>query len=144
MIGKDKNPIIRRGGDLLNISYGEVKQYVADMKAGVQAGWYRIARNRKRQANADLYRDYVIDEEKTRNILLDLTTEDFCEVLQNEHAGFEHECLYVFGKEVRLLQRFGMEAETVPLYIKFNKLADRFVIVISFHKQEYPLTYAFR
>lgn len=63
----------------MNISYEEVKQYVADIKAAVQAGWYRIVKNRKRQANTDLYRDYVIDEEKTRNILLDLTAEDFCE-----------------------------------------------------------------
>ena len=30
------------------------------------------------------------------------------------------------------------------LYIKFNKLENCFVIVISFHEQKYPLTYYFR
>lgn len=47
-------------------------------------------------------------------------------------------------KEVKLLQRFVAEEETVPLYIKFNKLENQLVIVISFHKQVYPLTYAFK
>ena len=34
--------------------------------------------------------------------------------------------------------------KTVSLYIKFNKLENCFVIVISFHEQKYPLTYYFR
>lgn len=36
------------------------------------------------------------------------------------------------------------KAKTVSLYIKFNKLENCFVIVISFHEQNYPLTYYFR
>lgn len=129
---------------MLDISYEEVKRYVTELKMAVQSGLYKIARNRKRQANLDLFRDYVINEEKARDILLSLSVDDFCTVLQNEHEGFEHERLFVFGKNVKLLQRFGMEEEVVSLYIKLNKLADNFIIVISFHKQEYPLTYAFR
>lgn len=74
---------------------------------------------------------------------MSLTTEDFCKIVRNEHIGFEHELLYIFGKDVKLLQRFGTEEEMVSLYIKFNKLENQFVIVISFHKQTYPLTYAF-
>ena len=38
----------------------------------------------------------------------------------------------------------GTEEKTVSLYIKFNKLENCFVIVISFHEQKYPLTYYFR
>ena len=30
------------------------------------------------------------------------------------------------------------------MYIKFNKLANFYVIVISFHKQDYPLVYKFK
>ena len=55
--------------------------------------------------------------------------------------GFEHEKLYVFGKDVIPLERNGTEEKTVPLYIKFNKLENCFVIGISFHEQKYPLTY---
>lgn len=125
-------------------SFDEIKKYLTKVKAAVNAGNYRIERNRRRQANLALYKDYVIDEAKSKEIILSLTPYDFCEVLQNEHKGFEHELLYVFGKDVELLQRFGPEEETVSLYIKFNKLENQFVIVISFHKQAYPLSYAFK
>ena len=69
---------------------------------------------------------------------------DFSEIRHNTHRGFEHELLYVFGKDVKLLQRFGSSEEQVSLYIKFNKLESRYVIVISFHKQNYPLNYMFK
>ena len=69
---------------------------------------------------------------------------DFSEILQNEHKGYEHERLYVFGKDVTLLERTGTEERAVSLYIKFNKLESSFVIVISFHEQKYPLTYFFK
>lgn len=88
--------------------------------------------------------DYVIDEAKAKEIILSLTVIDFSEILQNEHRGYEHEKLYVFGKDVTLLERNGTEEKTVSLYIKFNKLENCFVIVISFHEQKHPLTYYFR
>ena len=69
---------------------------------------------------------------------------DFSEILQNEHKRYGHERLYVFGKDVILLERNGTEEKTVPLYIKFNKLENCFVIVISFHEQKYPVTYYFK
>ena len=86
----------------------------------------------------------MIDEAKAKEIILDLGVMDFSEILQNEHKGFEHERLYVFGKDVILLERNGTEEKTVSLYIKFNKLENAFVIIISSHKQKYPLTYYFK
>ena len=88
--------------------------------------------------------DYVIDEAKAKEIILSLTAMDFSEILQNEHKGYEYEKLYVFGKDVTLLERNGTEEKIVSLYIKFNKLENCFVIIISFHEQKYPLTYYFR
>lgn len=88
--------------------------------------------------------NYVIDETIAKDILLGLEATDFSEILQNEHKGYEHELLYVFGKDVKLLNRFCSEEEQVSLYIKFNKLESLYVIVISFHKQKYPLNYKFR
>ena len=88
--------------------------------------------------------DYVIDEAKVKEVILDLKPQDFSTILQNEHKGFEHEKLYVFGKDIILLERNGTEEKTVSLYIKFNKLENCFVIVISFHEQKYPLTYYFK
>lgn len=125
-------------------SFEEIEKYLTEVKAAIRAGNFKIERNQKRRANLALYRDYVIDERKSKEILLQLTAYDFSQVLQNEHEGFRHEWLYVFGKDVKLLQRFGTEEEIVSLYIKFNKLENQLVIVISFHKQAYPLTYAFK
>ncbi len=122
----------------------EIEQYLAEVKKAVESDRYRIERNPRRQDNIDLFLDYIIDEAKAKEILLSLTVLDFSAILQNEHKGFEHERLYVFGKDVILLERNGTEEKTVPLYIKFNKLENCFVIVISFHKQKYPLTYYFR
>jgi hypothetical protein len=62
--------------------------------------------------------DYVIDETKAKEIILSLTVMDFSEILQNEHKGFEHEKLYVFGKDVTLLERNGTEEKSA--YILFQ------------------------
>jgi len=78
------------------------------------------------------------------NIILNLNVMDFSDAVPNEHAGFEHETLYIFGKEVLLIERYGTAEKLVPLYIKFNKLDNEFVIVISFHEQRHPLTYYFK
>ena len=34
--------------------------------------------------------------------------------------------------------------KVVGLYIKFNKLENKYVIVVSFHEQKHPLTYYFK
>lgn len=128
----------------MNIKMGEIEQYLFEMKAAVENDRYRIERNTKRQDNINLFLDYIIDEAKAKEIILSLTVKDFSQILQNDHKGYEHERLYVFGKDVFLLERNGTKERKVSLYIKFNKLENCFVIVISFHEQKYPLTYYFR
>lgn len=128
----------------MNINQRDIEQYLSDVRDAVEKDHYRIERNSKRQDNINLFLDYVIDEAKAKEIILSLKVTDFSEILQNEHKGFEHENLYVFGKDVTLLERNGTEEKTVSLYIKFNKLESCFLIVISFHEQKYPLKYYFR
>ena len=146
MIEKLKNRITKSTEDkILNINKKEIEQYLSEVKEAVENDRYRLDRNARRQDNINLFLNYVIDEaKKAKKILLSLTAIDFSEILQNEHKGFEHERLYVFGKDVILLERNGTEEKTVSLYIKFNKLENCFVIVISFHEQKYPLTYYFK
>lgn len=122
----------------------DIEQYLSELKEAVGNNRYRLDRNARRQDNINLFIDYVIDEAKAKEIILSLTVMDFSEILQNEHVGYEHERLYVFGKDVKLLERNGTDEKTVSLYIKFNKLDNCFVIVISFHEQKYPLTYYFK
>lgn len=128
----------------MNVTIEDVEMYLEDVKEAINAGRYRIAMNENRQDNWDLFVDYVISEEQRKQILLSLEAADFSEIRHNTHKGYEHELLYVFGKDVKLLNRFGSEEEQVSLYIKFNKLESLYVIVISFHKQKYPLNYKFR
>ena len=128
----------------MNVTIEDVEMYLEDVKEAINAGRYRIAMNENRQDNRDLFVDYVISEEQRKQILLSLEAADFSEIRHNTHKGYEQELLYVFGKDVKLLNRFGSEEEQVSLYIKFNKLESLYVIVISFHKQKYPLNYKFR
>ena len=128
----------------LGIDKKDIEQYLFELKEAVGKDRYRIDRNARRQGNINLFLDYIIDEAKAKEIILNLTVMDFSKVLQNEHVGYEHERLYVFGKDVNLLERNGTKKKAVPLYIKFNKLKDCFVIVVSFHEQKHPLTYCFK
>ena len=91
-----------------------------------------------------IYIDYVFTEADARNVILSLTADDFSEAVQNDHPQHSEEILYIFGKDVKLLPRYGGAEELVSLYIKFNKLTNQYLIVISFHKQEYPMTYKFK
>lgn len=128
--------------DKLKITKAEIAKYLREVKLAVRQNRYTISKNR--QKNNDLFITYVLSEEKAKKILLSLKITDFSERLQNHHPGYEHEQLYVFGKDVMLLQRFGNAATLVSLYIKFNKLKNCYVIVISFHEQEYPMQYYFK
>lgn len=144
MIEKNKKAIIKGGGRDVNVTIEDVEMYLEDVKEAINAGRYRIAMNENRQDNQHLFVEYVISEKQRKQILLSLEAADFSEIKHNTHKGYEHELLYVFGKDVKLLNRFGSEEEQVSLYIKFNKLESLYVIVIPFHKQKYPLNYKFR
>lgn len=123
------------------ITKENVECYLADVKDAVRANRYVVS---ARPVNEELFDDYVFDEERQKEILLDLCVDDFCEAVPNEHSDYSHEILYVFGKDVRLLPRFGGGEVNVSLYIKFNKLENNYTVVISFHEQKYPLKYKFK
>lgn len=144
LIEKTKKAITLCGDNILGLTINDIDAYLSEVKDAVQNGRYRIDRNSRRQDNLNLFLDYVMDEAKAKDLLLSLTAMDFSEILQNEHPGYEYEQLYVFGKDVTLLERTGNAERSVSLYIKFNKLESCYVIVISFHEQKYPLGYYFR
>ncbi len=125
----------------MHITKSEVEDYLADVFTSVRAGRYQIS---ARQKNQDMYIDYIFTEEDARNIILSLTVDDFSDAVYNDHPQHPEEILYIFGKDITLLPRFGGDEEKVSLYIKFNKLANQYLIVISLHKQEYPLSYKFK
>lgn len=101
---------------VLSIDQKDIEQYLSEVKEAVEKDNYRLDRNARRQDNINLFLDYVIDEAKAKEIILSLTAMDFSEILQNEHKGYEHEKLYVFGKDVTLLERNGSEEKTGELF----------------------------
>lgn len=125
----------------MEVTRDEVRDYLSEVRNSVNDGCYQIS---PRTKNQSLYIDYVFSEERCKEILLDLEVDDFSDAVQNDHPQHPEEILYIFGKEVSLLHKQGGNEETVALYIKFNKLTNLYVIVISFHKQDYPLTYKFK
>ena len=126
------------------IDESEINDYLGEAKKLILDGKFRIALNSNRLTNLSLFDEYLLNEESVKSILLNLTVYDCCEKVQNKHANFNHEWLYIFGKEINLMKRFEEKSEMVPLYIKFNKIEDKFLIVVSFHKQKYPLVYYFQ
>lgn len=128
----------------MDVKINDINIYLSEVKDAIKKGQYKIARNNNRKENEKLFLDYVVNETMIKNILLKLTAMDFSEILQNKHEKYKHEQLYVFGKDVKLLERFGNTEKTVSLYIKLNKIQNGFVFVISLHEQKYPIKYYFR
>ena len=143
MIGIIKNAIIFLEVKIL-IDKSEIADYLSRAKKLIVQNKFSIALNSNRMTNLSLFDEYLIDEERIKIILLDLTEDDFCEKVQNKHVQFQHEWLYIFGKAISLMKRYEEKSEVVLLYIKFNMIENIFVIGISFHKQKYPLVYYFR
>ena len=125
----------------MTLTVSDVEEYLADVYSAVQSGRYQLS---ARQKNQDMFIDYVFTEEDARQVLLSLTAYDFSNAVGNVHTQYPDEVLYIFGKDIMLLPRYGEKEEKVSLYIKINKLVNQYVIVISLHKQEYPLHYPFR
>lgn len=127
----------------MEYSLQDIDAYLHDVKEAVQEGRFRLDLNTRRQYNRNLFLEYLLDMQMVEKILLSLSPWDFSEAVQNRHEGFEDEMLYIFGKTVRLIQRFREREENVLLYIKINKLTEGFVIIISFHRQQKRLKFYF-
>lgn len=119
----------------------DIEEYLQGVWNAIDAGKYQIA---SRPKNRELLIDYVISEKEVVDIIKSLTLMDFSDAVPNDHKGMEHEILYIFGKDIDLLERFENRERTVSLYIKFNKISDQYLFVISFHEQEHPLSYYFK
>ncbi|MCD8337060.1 MAG: hypothetical protein LUD18_07265, partial [Lachnospiraceae bacterium] len=62
------------------ITIEDIEKYLSEVKEAVRNNRYRIDKNKNRQANMDLFLDYVIDENGAKDILLNLTAMDFSEI----------------------------------------------------------------
>lgn len=76
----------------------EINLILEKIKSCVGHNKYTIALNENRQENIAFINEYNIRGNKQKDILLQLTAEDFCYTLQNTKTGYEYEyeILYVF------------------------------------------------
>lgn len=65
----------------MGIDKKDIEQYLFELKEAVGKDRYRIDRNARRQGNINLFLDYIIDEAKAKEIILNLTVMDFSKVL---------------------------------------------------------------
>lgn len=126
------------------VDKAHIEDYLAEVRQKIKIGLCRFALNKNRQDNIDLLVDYVITKSEVKEIISTLNYIDFSEILQNDHKGYEHEFLYVFGKTVVLKRKKSQEFVDVHLYIKTNNVKDSSVIIISFHEQKHPLKLYFK
>lgn len=128
----------------MNLSIADIEEYLSIVRQAVREDRYEIERNENREENLKLSWQYMLPEEEIKKIIYSLTPLDFSEAVKNRKKRFANEILYVFGKNVNLIERDSGQEKEIELYIKFNKEIDNYVIVISFHEAKHPVKKYFR
>lgn len=123
----------------MNLSIADIEEYLSIVRQAVREDRYEIERNENREENLKLSWQYMLPEEEIKKIIYSLTALDFSEAVKNRKKRFANEILYVFGKNVNLIERDSGQEKEIELYIKFNKEIDNYVIVISFHEAKHPV-----
>lgn len=123
----------------MNLSIADIEEYLSIVRQAVREARYEIERNENREENLKLSWQYMLPEEEIKKIIYSLTPLDFSEAVKNRKKRFANEILYVFGKNVNLIERDSGQEKEIELYIKFNKEIDNYVIVISFHEAKHPV-----
>ena len=129
-----------------NYTKEDIENILCIIKKCIECNKYTISFNQNRRENIAFVNDYNIRSDKQKTILLNIKVDDFCHSLQNTNVGYEHEVLYVFVPQVSLYNIDDVE-EVIDIYTKFNIIdygdTSR-TIVISFHKCNKEIDYAFR
>lgn len=129
-----------------NYTKEDIENILYIIKECIKSNKYTISFNQNRRENIAFVNDYNIRSDKQKRILLNIKVDDFCHSLQNTNVGYEHEVLYVFVPQVSLFNIDDVE-EVVDIYTKFNIIdygETNRTIVISFHKCNKEIDYAFR
>ncbi|WLG16981.1 hypothetical protein [Bacillus cereus] len=129
-----------------NFTIGEVEQYISEFKKLIKNNRFMISQNEKRKENIEFLEAYKINVSKVKEILLNIGVHDFCYAVDNKNPNFAYEKLYIFCPQYEL-DNWGQK-KSVDIYIKMNlienKDRNKYMIVVSFHKRNKPVTYLFR
>ncbi|MCU5578552.1 hypothetical protein RE438_30030 (plasmid) [Bacillus wiedmannii] len=129
-----------------NFTIGEVEQYIFELKKLIKSNRFTISRNEKRKENIEFLEAYKINVSKVKEILLNIGVHNFCYAVDNKNPNFSYEKLYIFCPQYEL-DNWGQK-KSVDIYVKTNlienKDRNKYMIVVSFHKRNKPVTYLFR
>lgn len=129
-----------------NFTIGEIEQYILEFKKLIKNNRFTVSRNEKRKENSEFLEANKINASKVKEILLNIGVRDFCYAVDNKNPNFAHEKLYIFCPQYEL-DNWGQK-KSVDIYIKMNlienKDRNKYMIVVSFHKRNKPVTYLFR
>ncbi|PGC13753.1 hypothetical protein COM08_26760 [Bacillus wiedmannii] len=129
-----------------NFTIGEVEQYIFEFKKLIKTNRFTISRNEKRKENIEFLEAYKINVSKVKEILLNIGVHDFCYAVDNKNPNFAYEKLYIFCPQYEL-DNWGQN-KSIDIYVKKNlienKDRNKYMIVVSFHKRNKPVTYLFR
>lgn len=129
-----------------NYSREQIEAVLSKIKECVENNRFQISMNENRQDNIDFLNEYNIYPKKRKEILMQISVEDFCHTLQNTKIGYEYEVLYVFVPQVNLFNALG-EQEWVDVYTKFiviERANGNRTVIVSFHKRNKTIDYLFR
>lgn len=91
-----------------------------------------------RDKNKLLRENYIIDDNKIKTILLNLTVDDYISSEPSDNENFPDDIVHKFISNVKLIQKYSTDIEPVDvkLYIKFtwSVSMNKKMIIISFHE----------
>ncbi|MDB8791053.1 hypothetical protein PN398_09970 [Romboutsia sp. 1001216sp1] len=128
----------------MQITKEEVNKIIEKVKECVYNGLYKISINPNRIENETFINEYRLTTKRQEEMILALDVYDFSRIDIDKNNNIE--ILYFFGKEYELnhVER-GME--NIEVYIKFTikqRRYDEFMMIISFHKANWPIKYHFK
>ena len=112
-----------------------------NMKQCVESGNFIIL---NRDNNRYFITEYSVSEAMQQEILLGLTTDDYCESEPSDKIPGSY--INIFGRNLELVNSEGSTV-LVNMYIKFEIIEKPDItrtVFISFHEVEYPLSFPFR
>lgn len=123
--------------------YDSVSEILSTIKESVSKGKYFISLNKNRGENIAFRNKYELSSKDQKQIILNLTEEDYEKSVSNYKEEYENEKLHIFGPILNLKNEEG-KSKKVQVYIKFNiiKDNDNLVVVVSFHEARRPMILA--
>ena len=88
--------------------------------------------------------EYSLSCKIIKEVLKNLTIFDFAKIVENCHKDYDNERLYIFAPKLDLVNSNG-DKEKVCVYLKINYIDScDFIVIVSLHRCDYKLKYAFK